>query len=401
MNDTEKVVEFLQSGTVNVYSEQELIKKLKTGKPLRVKFGADPTAPDLHLGHVAVLNKMRQFQDLGHDVIFLIGDFTAQIGDPTGKDKTRPPLTKEAVKHNLQSYFEQVGRILDKNKITICFNSEWLEPLTNADLISILSKVTLARIIERDDFAKRINNHDSISMHELLYPILMAYDSVVLKADVELGGTDQTFNLLMGRFLQEQYNQPPQIAMTMPLLIGLDGTHKMSKSLGNYVGLNESAQQAFGKLMSMSDTLMWHYFAVLLGRTQQDISCMEERVAAGNLHPMELKKEMAYEIIARFWSEKEAIAAREQFEALFQKHDYSQAEEVALPHDLANPVWIVDFLKALGAVSSSSEAKRLIEAKAVRIDDVVIDDFKSEIAHKAGMIVKVGKHRIYKLVDRS
>jgi len=398
MNDIEKIVEFLQSGTVNVYSEQDLRKKIASGKRLKVKLGADPTAPDLHLGHVVVLLKMKQFQELGHEVIFLIGDFTAQIGDPTGRDKTRPPLTKEAVLFNLKSYFEQVGRILDKNKITIRYNSEWLEPLTSVDIVSILSKVTLARIIERDDFSKRIHNHESISMHELLYPIFVAYDSVALEADVELGGTDQTFNLLMGRFLQEHYNQQPQTAMTTPLLIGLDGVHKMSKSLGNYVGLNESAQQAFGKLMSISDALMWHYFSVLLGRNAQELSYMEERVASGNLHPMELKKDMAYEIILRFWSEKEAIVAREQFEALFQKHDYSQAQEVSLPHNMSNPIWIVDLLKTLGAITTSSEAKRLIEAKAVHIDDVVIDDFKKEIHYVAGMIVKVGKHRIYKII---
>ncbi len=399
--DVEKIdrmLELLCGGTVNVYSQQELKKKLASGKPLKIKLGADPTAPDLHLGHAVVLSKMRQFQDMGHEVIFLIGDFTAQIGDPTGRDKTRPPLTKEAVQHNLQSYFEQVGKILDKDEITIRYNSEWLAPLTNVDIVSILSKVTLARIIERDDFAKRIHNHESVSMHELLYPIFQAYDSVALQADVELGGTDQTFNLLMGRFLQEQYGHEAQVAMTMPLLIGLDGTHKMSKSLGNCIGLNEPANQAFGKLMSISDTLMWHYFEILLQRTKLELSSLEERVAAGNLHPMELKKDMAYEVVLRFWSEDEAIAAREQFEALFQKHDYSQAQEVTLPHNMSNPVWIVDLLKALGAITTSSEAKRLIEAHAVRVDDIVIDDFKKEISHVAGMVIKVGKHRIYKLL---
>lgn len=398
MNERKKEVELLLSGAVNVYSEQELIKKLKKGAPLKIKLGADPTAPDLHLGHVVVLSKLKQFQDLGHEVIFLIGDFTALIGDPTGRDKTRPPLTREAVEHNLQSYFEQVGKVLDKSKITIRHNSEWLGLLNNADVVSILAKVTLARIVERDDFAKRMHNHESISMHELLYPIFQAYDSVALEADVELGGTDQTFNLLMGRFLQEQYNQSAQVAMTMPLLIGLDGVHKMSKSLGNSIGLNEPAHQAFGKLMSISDTLMWDYLSILLGRTSQDISLLQERVAAGNLHPMELKKDMAYEVILRFWSEKEAITSREQFEAVFQKHDYSQAQDIALPKDLPNPVWIVELLKILGAITTSSEAKRLIESHAVRIDDLVIDDFKKEITYTSGMIVRVGKHRIYKIL---
>lgn len=397
MHDAEKNVALLVSGAVNVYSEQELLKNIQNGKRLKIKLGADPTAPDLHLGHAVVLSKLKQFQDMGHEVIFLIGDFTAQIGDPTGRDKTRPPLTHEAVQHNLRSYFDQVGKVLDPAKITVRYNSEWLGTLTNTDIVSLLSKVTLARITERDDFSKRIANNESISMHELLYPIFQGYDSVALHADVELGGTDQTFNLLMGRFLQEQFNQKPQVALTMPLLIGLDGTHKMSKSLGNYVALNEAASQAFGKLMSMSDMLMWHYFSVLLGRTGAEVSCMEERVAAGNLHPMELKKDMAYEIILRFWSEEEAVQSRKQFEALFQKRDYSQAEEVILPEGTAPVLWIVDVLKLLGAVTTSSESKRLIESKSVRVDDVVIDDFKKEIAWNTGMIIKVGKHRIYKI----
>ena len=388
----------LLSGTVNVYSEQELAKKLESGKRLNIKLGADPTAPDLHLGHAVVLSKLRQFQDAGHEVIFLIGDFTAQIGDPTGRDKTRPPLTKEAVQHNLDSYFNQVGKILDPDKITIRHNSEWLSQLTSSDLVTLLSKVTLARITEREDFSNRIAHNQSISLHELLYPAFQAYDSVVLEADVELGGTDQTFNLLMGRFLQEQYGQRAQVAITMPLLIGLDGTHKMSKSLGNSIGLNEPALQVFGKLMSLSDVLMWHYFSVLLGRTAIEISVMEERVAAGNLHPMELKKDMAYEIIVRFWSEQEAIEAREHFEALFQKRDYSHAQEVILPSATAPTLWIVDLLKQLNAVSTSSEAKRLIESHAVRINDSIITHFKQEISWESGMIVKVGKHRIYKIV---
>jgi len=397
MNAIEKTMDLLRLSTVNIYSEQELIKSLQSGKKLKIKFGADPTAPDLHLGHTVVLSKLKQFQDLGHEVIFLIGDFTAQIGDPTGRDKTRVPLTPETIKHNLQSYLDQVGRILDPKRITICYNSEWLARLTNAELVGLLAKVTLARITERDDFEKRINNNESIGMHELLYPIFQGYDPVVLKADVELGGTDQTFNLLMGRFLQEQFGQKPQVAITMPLLIGLDGVHKMSKSLGNAIGLNEPASQAFGKLMSMSDQLMWHYFALLLQKTPQDIMQMQEKVAAGTLHPMQLKKDMAQEIVARFWSVKEAEQGRQQFEALFQKHDYSQAQEIALPHGFANPVWMVELLKTVGAVTTSSDAKRLIESGSVHVDEQVITDFKYEVTWKSGMIVKVGKHRIYKI----
>jgi tyrosyl-tRNA synthetase len=395
--DALEIVKQLTSATVNVYSEDELINSVKSGKKLKVKFGVDPTAPDLHLGHVVVFSKLKQFQDFGHEVIFLIGNFTAQIGDPTGKDKTRPPLTAEAVQHNLQSYFDQVGRVLDATNLTIVYNADWLSKLTASDLVSLLSRVTVARIIERDDFAKRLKNNESISMHELLYPIFQGYDSVELHADVELGGTEQTFNLLMGRFLQEQYGQKPQIAMTMPLLIGLDGVHKMSKSLGNYVGLNESASQAFGKLMSMSDVLMWHYYELLLNKNSQQIGQMQEEVKNGVAHPMNLKKDMAQAIVARFWSTQQAADARTQFEAVFQNKDYSQAQEVELPTGFAHSVWIVELLKALDAIKTSSDAKRLIESGAVHIDDFVVANFKDIVTWQSGTIIKVGKHRIYKI----
>ncbi|HLJ30960.1 MAG TPA: tyrosine--tRNA ligase [Candidatus Babeliales bacterium] len=397
MDKIEKTIELLRSGTVHIYSENELIQAVKSGKKLKVKLGADPTAPDLHLGHTVVFSKLKQFQDLGHEVIFLIGDFTAHIGDPTGRDKTRPALSHEAIKYNLQSYFDQVGRILDPSRITIRYNSEWLGKLSSTDLVGILAKVTLARITERDDFAKRIKNNEPIGLHELLYPVFQAYDSVVLEADVELGGTDQTFNVLMGRFLQEQYGYKGQIAMTMPLLVGLDGVHKMSKSLGNAIGLNESAENAFGKLMSISDTLMWNYFELLLNRSAQQIEAMQHDVKSGTLHPMQLKKDMAQEIVTRFWSADQAAHARAQFESLFQKHDYSKATEVALPVGFANPVWVVELLKALGAVTTSSDAKRLLEGGSVHVNEVAITDFKAMIECKPGMIVKVGKHRIYKI----
>lgn len=391
------IIQQLSSGTVNIYSQDELVQAVKSGKKLKVKLGADPTAPDLHLGHAVVLSKLRQFQDLGHEVIFLIGNFTAQIGDPTGKDKTRPPLNADIIQQNLQSYFNQVGKILDPTKVTIVYNADWLAKLTCADLVGLLAKVTLARITERDDFEKRIKNNESIGMHELLYPIFQAYDSVELRADVELGGTDQTFNLLMGRFLQEQFGQKGQVAMTMPLLIGLDGVHKMSKSLGNYVGLNEPANQAFGKLMSMSDDLMWHYFAVLLGKNAEQVAQMQKEVQSNIVHPMNLKKDMTQAIIARFWSTQEAADARIQFEAVFQNKDYSQAEQVTLADGCANPIWIVDLLKILGAVKTSSDAKRLIESGSVHIDEVAVANFKDMVMWQSGMVVKVGKHRIYKI----
>ena len=396
MNELE-IIQLLTAGTVAIYSEDELIKAIKSGKKLKVKLGADPTAADLHLGHAVVLSKLKQFCDLGHEVIFLIGNFTAQIGDPTGKDKTRPPLTPDIVQRNLQSYFDQVGKILDPAKISVVYNADWLGKLTNADVVSLLAKVTLARVIERDDFQKRMKNNEPISMHELLYPLFQAYDSVELHADVELGGTDQTFNLLMGRFLQEQYGQKGQIAITMPLLVGLDGVHKMSKSLGNYVGLHESANQAFGKLMSISDDLMWHYFELLLDKNVQQIKIMQQQMQAGSLHPMNLKKDMAQNIVGRFWSVHEGVAARQQFEALFQKQDYSQAEEIALSNELANPIWIVELLKALGSITTTSDAKRLIEGRSVHVGDETITDFRAVVGWKSGDIIKVGKHRIYRI----
>jgi len=392
-----KNYEQLFTGTVQIIPRKNLIKKLKSGKKLKIKLGMDPTAPNLHLGHTIVPSKLKQFQDLGHEAIFLIGDFTARIGDPTGRSKTRPPLTQDEIKKNMQTYFDQVGKILDLEKATIRYNSTWLDALTNAEIVKLLAKVTLVRIIERDDFHRRIKNHESIRMHELLYPIFQAYDSVALEADVELGGTDQTFNLLMGRFLQEQFGQQPQAIITTPLLEGLDGKQKMSKSLKNAVELAESADKAFGQLMSISDQLMWVYFALLLGRSTAEISQMEERVASGNLNPMELKKDMSHEIILKFWSNEKAIKARTIFEDLFQKKDYSKADEISLPKETPKSLWIVDLLKLLKAVETSSQAKRLIEAKAVHIDGNPITNFKAQVSWLAGTIVKVGKIRIYKL----
>lgn len=395
--DIEKIVEKIKVGTSSVLPEKDLIKKLESGKKLKIKFGADPTAPDLHLGHAVVLSKLRQFQDMGHDVTFLIGDFTARIGDPTGRSKTRPPLTKGQIEYNTATYFEQVKRILDPSKMTVRYNSEWLDKLSCDDIVRLCGKITLARLTEREDFASRIKKQQSIGFHELLYPIFQAYDSIVLEADVELGGTDQTFNLLLGRYLQEQFGQEPQVIVTTPLLEGLDGVQKMSKSLGNYIGLNESASEAFGKIMSISDKLMWRYFELLLQKDATEISYMQERIAASNLNPMGLKKDLAHEIISKFWSEEEADEAKVTFESLFQKKDYSKADEVQLPADVPTPVWIVDLLKLLEAVKTSSEAKRLIEDGAVSIDGEHVKDFKAEIEWKSGMTVKVGKHRIYRI----
>jgi tyrosyl-tRNA synthetase len=387
----------LKAGTATVIPEDALLKKLASGKKLIIKLGMDPTSPDLHLGHAVVLTKLRQFQDFGHDVIFLIGNFTAGVGDPTGKNKTRPPLSEQEIELNMRTYFEQVGRILDPTKVTIRYNAEWLDALSTKDLVRLLSKVTVARLIEREDFAHRLQNHQPIALHELLYPILQGYDSVALFADIELGGTDQTFNLLMGRYLQEQFHQEAQVIITTPLLEGLDGVQKMSKSLGNAIGLSEPAEQAYGKLMSISDSLMWRYNELLLQPSCDELKCLVQEVESGKLHPMTLKKQIAHAIITKFWSSTEAHRAQETFEALFQQKDYSKAESVVLPADVPNPAWIVDILKHLHAITTSSQAKRLLTSGAVTIDDQVIQDFKAYIAWKPGMVIKVGKHRIYSI----
>lgn len=394
----QEAMQILTSGIAQCIPQEELIKKLESGKKLQIKLGMDPTAPDLHLGHAVVLKKMKQFQDLGHEVIFLIGDYTARIGDPSGKSKTRPPLTEEQIAQNAKTYFAQIGKILDLKKLTIAYNSSWLGTLTFADVIKMCSKITLARLIERDDFAKRLANNSPIAMHELLYPIMQAYDSVHLKADVELGGTDQTFNLLCGRFLQEQYNQEPQVVLTVPLLEGLDGVEKMSKSLGNAVGLFDQPNDAYGKLMSIPDHLIYRYLLLLLDQSDKQIQDLKKQVESNKRHPMDLKKQMAHEIITTFWSKVEADQAQNQFQALFQDKNLSQASETKLSAEFLNKsVWIVKLLQELKAVESSSEVKRLIDSGAVSIDDTVIQDFKAEIKPKAGMIIKVGKHRIYKI----
>lgn len=397
MKDYTQQFRELMAGTVQVIPENMLLEKLKKGKKLNIKLGMDPTASDLHLGHAVVLLKLKEFQDFGHEIIFLIGDFTARIGDPTGKSKMRPPLSEKEIAENTASYFDQVCRVLDPKKISVRFNAEWLDKLTSKDIVELCSKVTLAQLTEREDFANRIKKHEPINFHELLYPLFQGYDSVELDADVELGGTDQTFNLLMGRELQERYGKEPQVIMTVPILEGLDGVQKMSKSLKNYVGLAESADKAYGKLMSMSDTLMWRYMKVLLGKTDDEISQLQERVAAGTTGAMALKKKMAHDITAKFWSKDEADQAEQQFEALFQNKDYSKATSFTLPKDTPNPLWIIELMKLLSAIKTSSEGRRLIQEGAVKVDDEKITDFQANIVWKKGMHIKIGKHRIFRL----
>lgn len=395
--DIANVYQVLTAGTQAVIPQEDLLKKLQSGKKLIIKLGADPTSSDLHLGHAVVLSKLRQFQDFGHTVIFLIGDYTARIGDPTGKSKTRPALTEEQIAQNVKTYFAQVGKILEINKLTIVYNSQWLDKLTSKEFVALCAKVTLARLIEREDFATRIAEHQPIGFHELLYPLMQGYDSVVLKADVELGGTDQTFNLLMGRYLQEHYNQEPQVIITLPLLEGLDGVAKMSKSLGNTIGLTEAADQAYGKLMSISDTLMWRYYSVLLHKTDSEIEQMQQDVAANRAHPMVLKKAMAHAIIARFWSLDQADSAQQIFEELFQKKEFTHAQQVDCSDFMEKSGSLIELLKHLGAVQGSTEARRLIEAGAVTFDGHKITDPKAQVSVRPDMIIKVGKHRIYKV----
>jgi tyrosyl-tRNA synthetase len=397
MKQLDRDLEKLLQGSVDCLPAGQLQKKLESGKKLKIKLGMDPTAPDLHLGHAVVLRKMRQFQDLGHEIIFLIGDYTARIGDPTGKKTTRPPLLDQDIERNSKTYFDQVSRILDPEKTVIAYNSTWLSQLSFGDTIKLCAKITVARLLERDDFSKRMNLQQPIALHELLYPLMQGYDSVALCADVELGGTDQTFNLLCGRFLQEQYGQEPQVILTVPLLEGLDGVEKMSKSLGNYIGLTDDPCDAYGKLMSISDTLMWRYYSLLLSFSDSVIEDMKLQVAQEKVHPMDVKKEMAFGIIEQFWSLQQAQVAQQTFVNLFQKKDLSSGKLVEL--SLMNtPVWIVEVLKELGAITTSSEAKRLIESGAVMIDGQVITEFKKEVVCSSGMSIKVGKHRIYRLL---
>lgn len=387
----------IMAGTSQIIPQDQLIKKLESGEKLKIKLGMDPTSPDLHLGHAVVLEKMKDFQDLGHEIIFLIGDFTAKIGDPTGKSKTRPPLTDEEISKNTKTYFEQVSKILDPDKVKVRYNSEWLSKLSSSDLVKLCAKVTLSQLIEREDFKNRIKNNQPISMHELLYPLFQGYDSVALNADIELGGTDQTFNLLMGRTLQERFGQEQQVIITMPILEGLDGVAKMSKSLGNYIGLIEQPNEAYGKLMSISDQLMWRYYELLLRKTNEEIHAMKHDVALSIVNPINLKKEMAYGIISKFWSKDEAEKAQQNFENIFQKKDLSQAQELTLPEGTLNPIWIVDLLRLANSIKSSSDAKRLIGEGAVKINNNTISDFQDKITLEDGMQLKIGKHKFFKI----
>jgi tyrosyl-tRNA synthetase len=386
-------LEVIKRGAVEVVPEEELIRKLKKGRPLRVKAGFDPTAPDLHLGHTVLIQKMKHFQVLGHEVIFLIGDFTGMIGDPSGKSETRKPLTRAEVVKNAETYKEQIFKILDPDKTRVEFNHRWMEKLDAVSLIELSAKYTVARMLEREDFKQRYQSQQSISIHEFLYPLIQGYDSVVLEADVELGGTDQRFNLLMGRELQREYGQEPQVVLTMPLLEGYtDGVQKMSKSLNNYIGINEPPEEIYGKLMSISDELMWRYYELLSNKDLTRIKALHGEVEKGTLHPMDAKKSLAEELVARYHGPAAAQAALEYFEARHQKR--ALPIDIKKQFDAPEAIWICRLLVDLEFAKSGSDARRLIAQGAVKIDGQPISDINFEFRASQHEVVEVGKNRI-------
>lgn len=392
MMHVEDALKSIKRGSEELLVESELVERLKSGRPLRVKAGFDPTAPDLHLGHTVLINKLRHFQDLGHQVMFLIGDFTGMIGDPSGKNATRPPLSREQIAENARTYQDQVFKILDPERTEICFNSTWMDALGAAGMIRLASHHTVARMLERDDFSKRYGNEQPIAIHEFLYPLCQGYDSVAMRADVELGGTDQKFNLLVGRELQKHYGQTPQCVLTVPLLEGLDGVNKMSKSLGNYIGIAEPAREIFGKTMSISDDLMWRYFLLLSFRPISEIDQFRAEIAAGR-NPRDVKVLLAQELVARFHGRQAAEEALAEFEARFRQG--------VLPEDLPKVtvqsgeagLTIVQLLKQAGLTGSTSEAMRMIDQGGVKADGQKIEDKALLIPPGATIVLQVGKRR--------
>ena len=385
-------LEIIKRGCDELLVESELVDKLRSGRPLRLKAGFDPTAPDLHIGHTVLINKLKQMQDLGHHVVFLIGDFTGMIGDPTGKNTTRPPLTREEVAANAQTYTAQVFKILDAAKTEIAFNSAWMDKFTPADMIKLAATHTVARMLERDDFGKRYTANQPIAIHEFLYPLVQGYDSVALKADLELGGTDQKFNLLMGRELQKHYGQPPQCVLTMPLLEGLDGVNKMSKSLGNYVGITDSPNDMFGKLMSASDELMWRYIELLSFAPIATVRQWKTDVEAGR-NPRDIKVAFAQEIVARFHDQSAAMAALADFEARFKQGEIPADIPAVTVRAGAAGIAIANLLKEAGLTASTSAALRMIAQGGVKLDGAKISDKGLKFAAGAQVVVQVGKRK--------
>ena len=392
-------LDIIRRGTEEVLVESELIERLESGRPMRIKAGFDPTAPDLHLGHTVLVNKMRQFQDLGHHAMFLIGDFTGMIGDPTGKNVTRAPLTREAIEANARTYAEQVFKILDAERTEVCFNSAWWGEMNAADLIGVAAQHTVARMLERDDFSKRYKGGQPIAVHEFLYPLVQGYDSVAMKADVELGGTDQTFNLLVGRQLQQHYGQPPQIVITVPILEGLDGVQKMSKSLGNYIAITDPPEEMFGKVMSVSDDLMWRYYELLsLDTSIDELARLREQAASGALNPRDAKERLGLELVTRFHDAAAARSAAESFRGRFARDELPEDLEpvqIACP---AEGLPIANVLKEAGLTASTSEAMRMVRQGAVRIGGERVEDPKLLLVVGTDAVVQVGKRRVARVV---
>lgn len=392
MTSTKKAIELISRGTEEVLIEEELKKKLDSGKRLNIKAGFDPTAPDLHLGHTVLINKLRQFQTLGHQIIFLIGDYTGMIGDPSGKSATRPPLSTEEVQENAKTYQEQIFKILDPDLTKVVFNSSWMDKMDAADLIRLASHHTVARMLERDDFDKRYKSNQPISIHEFLYPLIQGYDSVVLDADVELGGTDQKFNLLVGRQLQEVHGKSPQVVITMPILEGLDGNQKMSKSLGNYIGIDEPAKEIFGKIMSISDTLMWRYFELLSFKDLGEIEQYKKQVETGT-NPRDIKFDLAEEIITRFHNSKSAQDAKNDFVKRFSNNAIPDVIDEIEIKVSDKGVVVANLLKEIKLVSSTSDAHRMIKQAAVKIDGERVDDGKQILQEGFSAVIQVGKRK--------
>jgi tyrosyl-tRNA synthetase len=394
MLSPEEQLGIIKRGVVEIIEEEELLKKLKEGRSLRIKAGFDPTAPDLHLGHTVLLQKLRQFQQLGHEVYFVIGDFTAMIGDPTGRSETRPPLSREEVLENAKTYEHQVFKILDPEKTNIVFNSTWLSGLGTEGIIKLAGKYTVARMLERDDFSKRFREGVPIYIHEFIYPLLQGYDSVFLKADVELGGTDQKFNLLVGRDLQRAFGQEPQVCITLPLLVGLDGVRKMSKSYQNYVAIQEEPESMFGKIMSISDDLMWDYYTLLTDYTEEEIEDFKK-----NLHPMEAKKKLAHFIVERFHGKEQADKALEFFVKTFSEREFPEdAPIIEVPYGLKRRAY--ELLFELGIESSKNSSRRVVEGGGLRINGVKVEDPNQEIEIKGELRLQVGKKRFYRVVPK-
>jgi len=399
----EEQLAYLKKGAAEIIPEAELTakleKSLKTGKPLRVYLGVDPTAPDIHLGHTVVLRKLKHFQDLGHTAIFLIGDFSAMIGDPTGQSETRPPLTREQVDANAKTYLAQVFKLLDPQKTEVRYNSEWLDKLSSYDVVRLCGHYRLARMLEREDFRSRLAGNQPISVHELLYPLLTAYDAVVLQSDVEIGATEQKFNLLVHRDIQREYGLPSEVALTMPILVGLDGHRKMSKSLGNYIGITEAPGEIFGKMMSIPDELMWPYYELLTDRSPQEISALKKEVAGGALHPMDAKMRLAQEVIAGFHGEDAARKAAENFQRVFRDRQAPvEVPVVKLPKGPAKK--LTALLVDLQLIASKSEAERLIKQGGVEIDEARVDDPRRdiELSKPAVFLLRAGKKKFLRIV---